>query len=362
MKLLPIVLFGLASVVFLLAWMRARNLAQYNRRYRRRKRAKLPDPLTILLFPLAAALLVAAVLTMPGTEAVPTKDNPSTRSTGPTVTEPSTEPEPADGWTTENGRRYYLDENGAYTTGWMELDSKRYYFDSNGVMALGWTEVDGTTYYFREDGSMARGEVQIDDKTYYFDSRGQRVLVSNPWNRVPDDLVLDLVEIDSDYALADCPIARVAYDDLIAMIDACNANAPRAYVVSAYRDFDHQTRNYKRKVDYYLSKGYTQTDAEKEAATVVAVPGTSEHEMGLAVDICDTRLWDLTEAQENLPAQQWLMENSWRYGFIFRYPKGRIDVTGIIYEPWHYRWVGRELAEEIYNSGLTLEEYLGSLS
>ena len=174
--------------------------------------------------------------------------------------------------------------------------------------------------------------------------------------------MLDLVDIGSDYALENCPIARVAYDDVIAMIDACNANAPTALVVSAYRDFDHQTRNYNRKVNYYLDQGYSQADAEKEAATVVAVPGTSEHQLGLAVDIIDTRLWDLTSEQANQPAQKWLMENSWQYGFIFRYPDGKTDVTGIIYEPWHYRYVGRELAAEIHYSGLTLEEYIASLS
>ena len=157
-------------------------------------------------------------------------------------------------------------------------------------------------------------------------------------------------------------VDRSCVDDLMQMIDDCNAQCPKAVVVSAYRDFDHQTRNYNRKVNYYLNKGYSRADAEKEAATVVAVPGTSEHQLGLAVDIIDNRLWDLVEAQENQPAQKWLLENSWRYGFIFRYPKDKLDITGIIYEPWHYRYVGRELAEEIYNTGLTFEEYLASLN
>ena len=361
MKLLPIVLIAAAVLVLLTALTRALSVARYNRTRKRRKPVKL-DPLTILMFPLAVVLVVAALL-IPGGETPPAPENqdtPQPQETQETPTE--TEPPAIGGWTEKDGLTYYLDEDEIPVTGWMDLADKRYYFDGSGVMTLGWAQVDGLDYYFREDGSMARGEVQIDGKTFYFDSRGQRVLVSNPWNEVPDDLVLDLVEIGSDYALADCPIARVAYDDLIAMIDACNAAAPRAYVVSAYRDFDHQTRNYKRKVNYYLGKGLSQADAEKEAATVVAVPGTSEHEMGLAVDICDTRLWDLTEEQENLPAQKWLMEHSWEYGFIFRYPKGKIDVTGIIYEPWHYRWVGRELAAEIHASGLTLEEYLESLS
>jgi D-alanyl-D-alanine carboxypeptidase len=111
-----------------------------------------------------------------------------------------------------------------------------------------------------------------------------------------------------------------------------------------------------------MQEGMTEEDARREAATVIAVPGTSEHQLGLAVDIIDTKLWALEEEQENLPAQKWLMENSWRYGFILRYPKDRIDSTGIIYEPWHYRYVGTDVAKEIYDSGMTLEEYIESLT
>ena len=361
MKLLPIILFAAAAITLVMALMRVSSIKRYNRTHRKRRPRRV-DPLTILMFPLAAVLVVAALL-IPRGETPPAPEHQDTQQTQESQNTPTeTDPPAVGGWTEKDGQTYYLNEDETPVTGWMDLDGKTYHFDDSGVMTLGWAQVDGLDYYFREDGSMGRGEVIIDGKNYYFDSRGQRVLVSNPWNEVPDDLVLDMVEIGSDYALADCPIARVAYDDLIAMIDACNANTPRAYVVSAYRDFDHQTRNYNRKVNYYLNKGLSEEDAKREAATVVAVPGTSEHEMGLAVDICDTRLWDLTEEQENLPAQQWLMEHSWEYGFIFHYPKGKIDVTGIIYEPWHYRWVGRELAEEIHNSGLTLEEYLDSLS
>jgi D-alanyl-D-alanine carboxypeptidase len=76
------------------------------------------------------------------------------------------------------------------------------------------------------------------------------------------------------------------------------------------------------------------------------------------VDIIDTRLWKLVEAQEELPAQKWLMENSWKYGFILRYQKDKTNITGVIYEPWHYRYVGKDAAKAIYESGLTLEEYL----
>jgi len=86
----------------------------------------------------------------------------------------------------------------------------------------------------------------------------------------------------------------------------------------------------------------------------VAIPGTCEHELGLAVDINADK-----EQSSNEEVYNWLAENAWRYGFILRYLKGKEDITGIDYEPWHYRYVGKEVAKEIYEEGITLEEYVG---
>lgn len=90
----------------------------------------------------------------------------------------------------------------------------------------------------------------------------------------------------------------------------------------------------------------------------MAVPGTSEHQLGLALDIVDISNQTLDESQENTPVQKWLMNNSWRYGFILRYPTDKSDITGISYEPWHYRYVGKKAAKEIYDAQICLEEYL----
>ena len=92
--------------------------------------------------------------------------------------------------------------------------------------------------------------------------------------------------------------------------------------------------------------------------TVVALPGTSEHQLGLALDLVDESYQNLDEGQENTKVQKWLMQNSWRYGFILRYPTDKSSVTGIIYEPWHYRYLGRDMARDVYESGLCLEEFL----
>ena len=98
--------------------------------------------------------------------------------------------------------------------------------------------------------------------------------------------------------------------------------------------------------------------APTEAAKSVAIPGTSEHQLGLAVDLVDANYGYLNEYQAETPTQQWLMENSWQFGFILRYPVDKSEITGIIYEPWHYRYVGKENAKDIYESGLCLEEWL----
>ena len=183
-------------------------------------------------------------------------------------------------------------------------------------------------------------------------------MLINPWNYLSKDYKPDLVTLSTSIAIEDMRVDKVCYDDLVQMMRDCNRECPEACVVSAYRTWAHQERNFTRKVQKYLDQGYPQEEAERLAAMVNARPGTSEHQTGLAVDIIDTRLWRLIEEQEDQPAQKWLMENSWKYGFILRYQKGKTDITGVIYEPWHYRYVGKEAAKAIYESGLTLEEYL----
>ncbi len=105
--------------------------------------------------------------------------------------------------------------------------------------------------------------------------------------------------------------------------------------------------------------GLDYTDAVRVVASYSALPGQSEHQTGLCVDLITSDMEDeLTVAFENTAAFAYLSENAHKFGFILRYPKGKEDVTGYMYEPWHYRFVGREAATEIYRLGLTLEEYL----
>ncbi len=133
------------------------------------------------------------------------------------------------------------------------------------------------------------------------------------------------------------------------------------WVCSAYRTIEKQTELYEDKVRRLEAEGMSHTRALQEAAAEVAYPGTSEHALGLAVDIVARDYQMLDEKQEKTKEQQWLMKNCWKYGFILRYPPDKTEETGIIYEPWHYRYVGKEAAKEIMEQGICLEEYLGKV-
>ena len=125
---------------------------------------------------------------------------------------------------------------------------------------------------------------------------------------------------------------------------------------SAYRSYERQKNNYINLTKQYMSQyKLSEEDAAKKAATVILPPGTSEHNLGLAMDICNTR-----DDFANTKEYEWLMENAYKYGFILRYTADKQDITGIVPEPWHWRFVGVEYAEDIKNSGLCLEEYLDS--
>lgn len=242
-------------------------------------------------------------------------------------------------------------------TGWQEIDGERYYYDQSGAPHTGWLELEGDTYYFHPNGIMATGRVDTQDRgTRYFTSTGKEIILVNPWNYVPEDYDPDLGSYGYWQVTKDCA------DALTQMIDDCAKDGHTAVVVSAYRSHDYQANLFQNRIQRFINEGYGPEEAEEAAAMRVARPGTSEHQLGLAVDIVDVNYQNLNEKQETMPAQIWLMENCWRYGFILRYPNGSTEHTGIIYEPWHYRYVGTELATELQDSGLCLEQYLQQLT
>lgn len=126
---------------------------------------------------------------------------------------------------------------------------------------------------------------------------------------------------------------------------------------SAYRSYDRQKNNYNNLTRTYMSQyNLNEEDARAKAATVILPPGTSEHNLGYAMDICGTE-----SSFSNTKEYAWLQQHAHEYGFILRYTAEKQAITGIIPEPWHWRYVGVEYAEKIKNSGLCLEEYLETI-
>lgn len=129
-------------------------------------------------------------------------------------------------------------------------------------------------------------------------------------------------------------------------------------ICSAYRSVERQEQVFGDSMKERVKDGMSYWDAFNETALNVAVPGTSEHALGLALDLISNQYTELDERQETTAEAKWLKENCHKYGFILRYPPEKTNITGIIYEPWHYRYVGVEDATEIMKLGITLEEYL----
>ncbi len=192
----------------------------------------------------------------------------------------------------------------------------------------------------------------------YEDLHLELLLLVNPWNPVPADYSVEVVPVGEWQIGEDQSIATLCDDALLRMIADCQEAGYRPYICSSYRTQAMQEALFYNKLVRVLSMGYSWDDAPDIAAQSVALPGTSEHQLGLAADIIDSEYTYLDEGQERTGTQRWLMENSWRYGFILRYPNGTTDITGIIYEPWHYRYVGERFAKDIYEKGVTLEEYV----
>lgn len=202
---------------------------------------------------------------------------------------------------------------------------------------------------------MAPAESTAQKSPKNYDHLPWNLTLVNFENALPENFAPEtLAEVDNGYE-ADSRIA----DSAKKMIADAYAEDVRIIALSAYRDYEYQMELYENKVQrLQQEKGYSIDKAREEAATVVAYPGTSEHQLGLALDLVDARHTKLDESQENTDAYKWLYEHCDEYGFIVRYPNGKTDITGIIYEPWHFRYVGEEAAKVIMDEGITLEEYL----
>lgn len=164
----------------------------------------------------------------------------------------------------------------------------------------------------------------------------------------------ELAKLNVDYSV-DSRILDAAKN----MIMTASGEGVNITIVSAYRGYEYQRDLFDNKVQRLLDEeNYSVDKAREEASKVVAYPGTSEHQLGLALDLVDSDHRALDESQETTEAYQWLKAHCHEYGFIVRYPNGKTDITGIVYEPWHFRYVGPEAAKVIMEKNITLEEYL----
>ena len=185
------------------------------------------------------------------------------------------------------------------------------------------------------------------------DKTSWELTLVNKTHPLPADWKVELAEVaDSKYV-----DARIA-DQFNQMIEDCRAAGfDDVFVNQAYRSHEEQQAIWDEFYNGFIAEGYSEEEATKLTGESVAVPGTSEHELGLAADICSINF----DETYNAPIQTWLQENGHKYGFIQRYPKGKESITGTKNENWHFRYVGMEAATKIHESGQVLEEYLGEV-
>ena len=186
------------------------------------------------------------------------------------------------------------------------------------------------------------------------------MVLVNHTNKMPDNYTFGTKECGSQTAV-NKTLQTPACDAFLEMQKAAAADGVTVWMQSGYRSVKYQTGLYERKTKYYTDRGYDTATAKEMAAAVVNPPGYSEHNCGLAADLNSPEHTGLDEGFENTTAFRWLCEHAVEYGFILRYPKGAEDKTEITYEPWHWRYVGRENAAKISASGLCFEDYIAQL-
>ena len=186
------------------------------------------------------------------------------------------------------------------------------------------------------------------------------MVLVNHTNKMPDNYTFDTKECGSKTAV-NKTLQTAACDAFLEMQKAAAADGVTIWMQSGYRSVKYQTGLYERKTKYYTDQGYDTATAKEMAAAVVNPPGYSEHNCGLAADLNSPEHTGLDEGFENTTAFRWLCEHAAEYGFILRYPKGAEDKTEITYEPWHWRYVGKENAAKIGASGLCFEDYVAQL-
>jgi D-alanyl-D-alanine carboxypeptidase len=184
------------------------------------------------------------------------------------------------------------------------------------------------------------------------------LILANPDNALPKGYgPPELAVIEEPYNVD----SRIV-EPLLKMLAQAKQDGISLIICSAYRPESRQEELFQSKMQEYIASGRSEEEAVAVAATIVARPGTSEHQTGLAIDIVTETYTDLDDGYAETPAAKWLASRAWEFGFTLRYPKDKTEITKIIFEPWHYRYVGEENARIMKERGYCLEEYIDYLN
>lgn len=199
------------------------------------------------------------------------------------------------------------------------------------------------------------GEIQLDS----FDENDWKIVLINKQHSIPEDYEFTLGTISTSKGSMKCDERIIP--ELQQMMQAAKDDGVTLVICSPYRDYERQIYLFNRKIKAYMKQQMSYLEAYRVTAQAVTVPGASEHQIGLALDIVTNTYQSLNEGFEDTDAGKWLAKHSYEYGFILRYPKGKEDITGISYEPWHFRYVGKAAAKYMYDHDMTLEEFTAEL-
>lgn len=215
----------------------------------------------------------------------------------------------------------------------------------------------------REDGTRVN-EIEESEKSADYEMEQQEELVINPEEMwcliltnaeypVPEDYAVTLRDVPG----TDQKVDERIYEPLINMLEAMKAEGLSPVVCSGYRTLDKQEKLFNRKVSAYVKKGRSKEESYALARQTLSIPGSGEHCLGLAVDFYTRSYHQLERAFEKTPEGKWLREHAQDYGFTLRYDEGKEEITGIGYEPWHFRYVGIDVARYLKEHNLSLEEF-----
>lgn len=213
-------------------------------------------------------------------------------------------------------------------------------------------EENKTAQKENDEAFMQPSDLEAD---YEFSADDWRLVLINKQHPIPDDYEFTLGSIKTIKGTMKCDERII--DELLSMMQAAEEDGVTLAICSPYRDLSYQEVLFNRKIEAYMKKGMSYMEAYTVSSQAVTVPGASEHQIGLAIDIVSDNYLRLDEGFADTDAGRWLAEHSCEYGFILRYPLGKENITSIEFEPWHFRYVGKDAAAIITEEEITLEEF-----